>query len=118
MGHYCWVCGNIRPNEAFSGKGHKRHICKRCAKKPHEEIEQLESLQNIHGFLAQRNISKKNMAYLKQRCKFPDEQVQQCAKLVLEVACAKPHKRERIRFLARHHPSLLAELNKSSLLLY
>jgi hypothetical protein len=31
-GHYCWVCGRSRPNEAFSGKGHRRHTCKDCTK--------------------------------------------------------------------------------------
>ena len=118
MGHYCWVCESIRPNEAFSGKGHKQHICKRCAKKPREERERVKSLRDIHGFLTQRNISEKNMAYLKRKCGFPDEEVQQYAKLVLEIARIKPHKRNRIKFLARHKPSLLAELEESGLLLY
>ncbi len=31
MGHYCKVCGHMRPNEKFSGKGHRNHICKECA---------------------------------------------------------------------------------------
>lgn len=31
-GHYCWVCERCRPNEKFSGKGHRRHVCKDCAK--------------------------------------------------------------------------------------
>ena len=30
MGHYCIGCGESRPNEKFSGKGHKQHICKDC----------------------------------------------------------------------------------------
>lgn len=32
-GHYCKVCGRVRSNESFSGKGHKNHICKKCAKR-------------------------------------------------------------------------------------
>jgi len=32
-GHYCYVCGRDRPNEKFSGRGHKRHICKDCVRK-------------------------------------------------------------------------------------
>lgn len=118
MGHYCWVCESIRSNEAFSGKGHKQHICKRCAKKPREERERVKSLRNIHGLLAQRNISKKNITYLKRQCKFPDEEVQRYAKLVLEIACVTPQKRNRIKFLAKQHPALLAKLEESGLLLY
>ena len=33
MGHYCRICGRTRANEKFSGKGHKKHICKDCAGK-------------------------------------------------------------------------------------
>lgn len=32
-GHYCKVCGNILPNEKFSGKGHAKNICKKCSSK-------------------------------------------------------------------------------------
>lgn len=30
-GRYCWVCGKHKSNESFTGKGHARHICKKCA---------------------------------------------------------------------------------------
>ena len=30
QGHYCMVCGEIKANEKFSGKGHALHICKSC----------------------------------------------------------------------------------------
>ena len=33
-GHYCRICGDYKPNEKFSGKGHARHVCKTCAKLP------------------------------------------------------------------------------------
>jgi hypothetical protein len=36
-GHYCKVCGSYKPNEQFSGKGHKQHICKKCMQLPIEE---------------------------------------------------------------------------------
>lgn len=29
-GHYCKGCGINRPNEKFTGKGRKQHICKEC----------------------------------------------------------------------------------------
>jgi len=31
QGHYCKICGEIKANEKFSGKGHAAHICKSCA---------------------------------------------------------------------------------------
>ena len=33
-GHYCKVCRTYKPNEQFSGKGHKLHICKKCMQLP------------------------------------------------------------------------------------
>lgn len=32
-GHYCKACGKSRPNEKFSGKGHRQHVCKDCKRK-------------------------------------------------------------------------------------
>lgn len=116
MGHYCWVCDSFRPNEAFSGKGHQQHICKKCAKLPREERERIQIMNNIYGFLRQRNISAKNIAYLKKSSQFPNPDVQRYAQLILRVAQIKPQKRGRIRFLAGKNPKLLAELRESGLL--
>ena len=33
-GHYCKVCRTYKPDEQFSGKGHKLHICKKCMQLP------------------------------------------------------------------------------------
>lgn len=46
-GHYCWECGSRRPNEAFSGKGHARHICKKCQQRPAAELAYLQALRNL-----------------------------------------------------------------------
>lgn len=32
-GHYCKICGKTRPNDKFSGKGHRHHLCKDCKRK-------------------------------------------------------------------------------------
>ncbi|MDX9721093.1 MAG: hypothetical protein RBU37_10105 [Myxococcota bacterium] len=37
-GHYCWVCDRWRAHERFTGKGHRRHVCRDCAKLPAEEL--------------------------------------------------------------------------------
>ena len=36
QGHYCKICGEIKANEKFSGKGHTKHICKKCQSLPKE----------------------------------------------------------------------------------
>lgn len=40
-GHYCKICRSTKPNEAFSGKGHTKHICKECSFLPQERKNQL-----------------------------------------------------------------------------
>ena len=36
QGHYCKICGEVKANEKFSGKGHAKHICKKCQSLPQE----------------------------------------------------------------------------------
>ena len=116
MGHYCWRCGRVRPNEKFSGSGHRRHLCRECAKRPREERERIQALRDIEGFLNQRNISAKNVARLRHLCKSPDGEVRKMAELVLEVACVKPGKRHRNAYLAKHRRDLIARLVEQGIL--
>ena len=116
MGHYCWVCGRVRANERFSGKGHARHVCKDCARLPAEPREGIQALRDIHGFLNQRNISAGNIVHLKLLCESSDKEVNEPAALVLEVAKLKPHKRRRMSYLARNVPGLLDRLEQAGLL--
>jgi hypothetical protein len=46
-GHFCRIGGSLRPNEAFSGKGHRTHVCKKCADLPKEEREEIECRDEI-----------------------------------------------------------------------
>ncbi|MBN1652924.1 MAG: hypothetical protein JXA30_04030 [Deltaproteobacteria bacterium] len=50
-GHFCWCCGRHRPNERFSGKGHRRHLCKDCSKLGKEELEYRQHIRNIDQLL-------------------------------------------------------------------
>lgn len=38
-GHFCYGCGENRPNEKFSGKGRKKHLCKKCIKEELDKID-------------------------------------------------------------------------------
>ncbi len=46
-GHFCWSCGQHRPNEHFSGRGHAHHLCKDCSKLGKEELEYRQHVRNI-----------------------------------------------------------------------
>lgn len=46
-GHYCRICGEHKPNEKFSGKGHAKHICKECDALPQERKNELQYINQI-----------------------------------------------------------------------
>jgi hypothetical protein len=115
MGHYCRICGRERPNEQFSGKGHKMHVCKRCQAKPKTERQTIEDQDDIFGFLQQSHISEKNVIRLGQMAKSDSPEVASLAEIVLEVARIKPYKTRRLKFLAQKHPELLRKLEAAGL---
>ena len=117
MGHYCRICARERPNEQFSGKGHKIHICKRCNAKPKSERQAIEDTESIFAFMQQSHISEKNVAHLKTMTKSEDSRVVSLAAVVLKVAEVKPYKTRRLKFLAKMHPEILRDLEETGLIL-
>ena len=117
QGHYCRICGNTKSNEAFSGKGHKIHICKACSSKPKNEINSIEHKEEIYNFLGQSHISKKNIARLKILIESSDPEVAYLASIVLEVAMVKPYKKRRLKVLARERRDLLEKLDETGLII-
>ena len=107
MGHWCRICCKQKPNEKFSGKGHKNHICKLCSKRPTEEIEKIDQTEEIIGFVSQTNISANNIKRLNVLVKSNDTEVANLASIVLEVAKVKPTKKRRLKVLARERLSLI-----------
>ena len=116
MGHYCRICARERPNEQFSGKGHKIHVCKRCRAKPETERRAIEDQDDLFRFLKQSHISEKNVIRLGQIAKSDNPQVASLAEIVLEVARLKPYKTRRLKFLAQKHPELLRKLENTGLI--
>ncbi len=110
MGHYCRICGCIKPNEKFSGKGHNSNICKECSKLPKEVKETVIQEEEIFNFLNQSNISKKNIKRLRQLVFSENEKIVELAKLVLEIALVKPHKKRRLKYLSQNRKDLLWSL--------
>ena len=116
MGHYCRICGRERPNEQFSGKGHRIHVCKRCNAEPKSERQAIEDTDSIFAFMQQSHISEKNVARLKKLTKSDNSKVAGLAAVVLKVAEVKPYKTRRLKFLAKMHPEIMRDLEKTGLI--
>jgi hypothetical protein len=107
MGHYCHICGRIRANEKFSGRGYRDHICKDCQRLPREERDRFTCLDELYGFLEQSHISQKNIDRLGILTRHADPEVRKLADLALDIARAKPYRRRRLKFLAENDRGLL-----------
>jgi len=116
MGHYCRICGRTRPNEKFSGKGHRTHVCKDCARKPKSNRDAIEQQEEIFNYLKQSHISAKNTARLGQLAASPDPRIAELATIVIEVAEVKPYKTRRLQVLARERRDLLDALERTGLI--
>ena len=116
MGHYCRICRRERPNVQFSGKGHRIHVCKRCNAKPKSERQAIEDTDSIFAFMQQSHISEKNVARLKKLTKSKNSEVAGLAAVVLKVAEVKPYKTRRLKFLAKMHPEIMRDLEKTGLI--
>jgi len=116
MGHYCRICGRTRPNEKFSGKGHRTHVCKDCARMPKPDREATEQEEEIFNYLQQSHISAKNTARLKQLAVSNNPRIAELAAIVIEVAQIKPFKKRRLQVLARERRDLLDALERTGLI--
>ncbi len=116
MGHYCRICGRERPNEKFSGKGHRTHVCKDCKRLPAEERRFSEDQEEILDFLDQSNISPKNIERLEVLACSPNPKVAETADMVLQIAKVAPRKGKRLRILARDRNDLLVQLEEMDLI--
>jgi hypothetical protein len=83
-GHYCVVCASVLPNEKFSGKGHSRHICKKCSKKSSEEQDEQIKINKIYGMTRFMNLSKNNKKQLDKYLNDDSKRVREAAKSVIE----------------------------------
>ena len=51
MGHDCRICRRTKPNEQFSRKGHRTHVCKDCARTPKQHRDAIEQEEEIFNYL-------------------------------------------------------------------
>ena len=86
-GHYCRICGRYRANEKFSGKGHRNHICKDCARLPAEKRNEMETanrLMNLPFWL-----SKKQRLWLEKMKKDNRDEVREAAEYAYDLRFGK-----------------------------
>lgn len=117
MGRFCILCATIRPNEAFGGKGRRGRICRECRRLPRKQQDALLIENEIRGFLEQSHISKKNVTRLRTLAQSEDERIARLAAVMLEVARFAPHRRRRIRNLARKRRDVLRRMEEVGLVL-
>jgi len=82
-GHFCKVCGNILPNEKFSGKGHAAHICKKCARKSKAQRSEEIAIACIYSVLSCTDLSRDNRKMLEKYSRSGRERVRLGALTVL-----------------------------------
>lgn len=116
MDHYCRICGRTRPNEKFSGNGHRIHVCKECARMPKEKREASEQEDEIFGYLKQSHISDRNVLRLKSLASSDNPRIAELASVVIEVAQVKPYKKRRLKVLAKENRDLLKKLKETGLI--
>ena len=117
QGHYCRICGSLRPNEAFSGKGHQTHVCKKCARLPKEEQEEIQYKDEIFKYLRQSHISDKNVSRLRKLAVSSNKRIAELAEIVMEVAEIKSYKKQRLKELAKNRQDILHRLEETGLIL-
>ena len=116
-GHYCRICGAVKPNETFSGKGHRTHVCKACARRPTSEREEIEQTEEVFNYLRQSRISDKNVHRLRELAQSENGKIAELAAIVREVAEVTPCKKRRLKVLARQHRALIRALDETGLVM-
>lgn len=105
------MCGRDRPNEAFSGKNHARHLCRECARLPAEVREASHRFDDLWSMLfRQRNITPKNIGMAAEWTASNDPKVAVLAQIVADVGRVCPHRKHRMRKIRQHYPDLWARM--------
>jgi len=111
MGQFCWMCGRSRPNEAFSGKNHGRHLCRDCARQPKAERDRESRIRDLYSILLrQRVISPKNIGMAVEWAGSEDPAVAELAQLVADIGRTHPGRKKRLPTIRQRHPALWARM--------
>lgn len=106
MRSYCKVCCRNLPRAQFSGEGLASHVCRKCQRLSPAEQSRRQALDELAGFVRQKNLSVQNRRRLAVLAKSANEVVSQQARVLLEVAKAHPHLSKRLPYLREKQPAL------------
>ena len=84
---------------------------------PREERDAVVQEDEIYGFLTQSHISAKNASRLKTLSSSANPKIAELASIVFEVARVTPHKKQRLKVLAKERKDLLGKLEETGLIL-
>jgi hypothetical protein len=115
-GHFCHYCGESKPNESFSGKGHRRHLCRECQSIPVAEREEMEILGRLFDLMEQSHISKKNVTWLQSLQLHQNELVRKEVELILHIAEVAPYRKKRYKRIQLFSTNLLRDCIEAGLL--
>ena len=84
-GHYCRICGEYKANEKFTGKGHARHICKKCQFLPDDVKADMVRCNDVMRLFGKYPFSRKDWELLeKYSKKYADKESGQLAQSILD----------------------------------
>ncbi len=83
---------------------------------PREKRQAIEQEEEIFGYLKQSHISQTNVKRLQLLTRSENGRIVELAEIVLEVAAVKPHKRRRLKVLAKERRDLLRRLEETGLI--
>lgn len=85
-GHFCWCCGRVRANEAFSGRGHARHHCRDCARLGKEELELRQVERNLDRAMTwEGRIRRKQRPFVEKHAVHPNARLRSYAEKLLVI---------------------------------
>jgi len=113
-GRWCRICGQVRANEAFSGRGHRNCICRDCQSLPGAERDRIDLVQQLHGYARQTSISAKNVEHLELLATIEEPRIGEHAAVLLEIARIHPRRKHRWMYLLENHFGLLLRYRKAS----
>jgi RimJ/RimL family protein N-acetyltransferase len=108
-GHYCYVCGEHKANEKFSGSGHAHHICRQCQNLPLARRNELVAVRKIDN-MAFRYLSKMEIKWLRGKMNDSRPEVRDNARTVYNMKFPN-HDRDLAKVTEPKTPVLFSKLD-------
>ena len=78
--HFCWVCGEHKAHEKFSGRGHATHMCRKCHALPVAERNIMVAARRAEN-MAFRYLNEQEIKWLRKRMNDSRPEVREAARL-------------------------------------